>query len=959
MENRRILKDTLFTIVLLASTFSFTGVLAYSAETTHPALTDEIVDLYNYHYSLKLSDEEKALVMQGSSDEDAPIIRVFNHFYDPVRNIGLFGVNLTAKTWAQNTRSQALFSRNVTAGVTESLYSARGEYSWERSVYEYVHGDKSRALLGLGHTLHMIEDMTVPPHTRNDQHLSIVDESPYEDWASKFTPENITVAEGLISERKSPITRNSIDEYMTNLAFFTNNNFFSKDTLPFLEAEESSIPEDRYPIPEYSLVGVGMLSGGEMQSFGVSKINGASYKLFELREKKSIASKEGVKKYRINKINEEESILSDYWNILSKEAVLNGAGVIKLFFDEVEKEKETLALYNKNKSWLSKFLPKILESQYTKGDVSPLQNVASVVTAFEQESFNRETPEVIQLKDSNKEVVPAVTEVEETEEAYLPEEILGDDNDAESQKEETSMLTELIPIKTPYIGFGGDGGASSVVQNTEEAEQVVVKPTAPTISSPVTNALLATTTITFSGTASSTTIISQDFSTATTTVGGSDAWELVLSGFAQGTTTVAFTATDSSNASSTATNISVFIDTVSPTIGGFAVLQCTHSLRSDSCLSGSTEVTLSWTSTSTDISYYEIVKDSSVVATTTASTSVATVSNKSSATLAVVAYDKTGNTATSSSQAVEVFENPFVINEVAWAGTQVSSTDEWIELYNRTSYTLDLSSIVLSASDGVPYAPLSGTVSSGGYYLIERTDDTPTNITANLITVFSGIGSGSGLSDSGEVLSLIHSLGGTASTTLDATPALSSCSGSWCGGVASTSPISMERISPDVLGTTALNWGSNNTYTKNGTDSSGGSINGTPKSKNSINLFDIGYYCPSESSTYTSGGYYIPSSSTCTYLSSSLSGPRYGDIYRGTIASSTIINGHSLGSSAESTQPNDTISNPIQGEAIFIAVYQVSSGADITSFRNYFKDGSSAPPHLNYGILEWKYGVAP
>ncbi len=31
------------------------------------------------------------------------------------------------------------------------------------------------------------------------------------------------------------------------------------------------------------------------------------------------------------------------------------------------------------------------------------------------------------------------------------------------------------------------------------------------------------------------------------------------------------------------------------------------------------------------------------------------------------------------------------INEVAWAGSADSSTDEWIELYNNTSGTIDLS----------------------------------------------------------------------------------------------------------------------------------------------------------------------------------------------------------------------------------------------------------------------------
>lgn len=65
-----------------------------------------------------------------------------------------------------------------------------------------------------------------------------------------------------------------------------------------------------------------------------------------------------------------------------------------------------------------------------------------------------------------------------------------------------------------------------------------------------------------------------------------------------------------------------------------------------------------------------------------------------------------------------------VINEIAWMGTAVSATDEWIELHNDGVEDVSLSGWKLVADDGAPLISLSGTISAGGYYLLERTDDT-------------------------------------------------------------------------------------------------------------------------------------------------------------------------------------------------------------------------------------------
>lgn len=63
------------------------------------------------------------------------------------------------------------------------------------------------------------------------------------------------------------------------------------------------------------------------------------------------------------------------------------------------------------------------------------------------------------------------------------------------------------------------------------------------------------------------------------------------------------------------------------------------------------------------------------------------------------------------------------INELAWMGTEVSSNDEWIELYNESGEKIDLAGWVLEARDGSPKILLEGSVDAGGYFLLERTDD--------------------------------------------------------------------------------------------------------------------------------------------------------------------------------------------------------------------------------------------
>lgn len=89
-----------------------------------------------------------------------------------------------------------------------------------------------------------------------------------------------------------------------------------------------------------------------------------------------------------------------------------------------------------------------------------------------------------------------------------------------------------------------------------------------------------------------------------------------------------------------------------------------------------------------------------------------------------------------------------VITEVAWMGSQSSSSDEWIELFNTSQGTVSLEGWRLESADGGITVVLSGNIPAGGFFLLERTnDDSVPTVAADLI--YSGA-----LSNDSEVLIL-------------------------------------------------------------------------------------------------------------------------------------------------------------------------------------------------------------
>lgn len=147
-----------------------------------------------------------------------------------------------------------------------------------------------------------------------------------------------------------------------------------------------------------------------------------------------------------------------------------------------------------------------------------------------------------------------------------------------------------------------------------------------------------------------------------------------------------------------------------------------------------------------------------------------------------------------------------VINEIAWMGTEVSSNDEWIELYNNTDSPLPLEGWVFGTIDGTPEINLVGRILANSFYLLERTDDnTLPNIPADQI--YTGA-----LENGGESLELYDNFGNLIDSV--------NCSLGWLAGDNQTKQTMGRKNS--LLESDFNNWGTSQ------------SSEGTPKAKNSI-----------------------------------------------------------------------------------------------------------------------------
>ena len=352
MENRKLIK--IFIPALALGFFFFTqGAFAYGVP-THALLTKEVVDFYNAHAAdNKIPDELKNYLVDGARRED-DLPRWLNHFYDPVHGNGLksvvYGGGYASKAWAEDKTKQndlkykaTTFLASILTAIQERnvrALTAETDFTWERGIRFYANGEKEKGLFILGHVLHLVEDASVPDHTRNDPHPGWgEDYSPYENYAKKYDLDNPDKDLPSRLSSKTALDFATLGGYFESLANYSNNNFYSKDTIGIQSGFDSPTPDYEEKLGNYL--------------FGIKKDSESrDYKLFLKQGKTILGQLVSNSNDFVLLLNKDggDVVMSDYWSRLSTKAVLHGAGVIKLFFEEVEKAKNDSARLKEEKS---------------------------------------------------------------------------------------------------------------------------------------------------------------------------------------------------------------------------------------------------------------------------------------------------------------------------------------------------------------------------------------------------------------------------------------------------------------------------------------------------------------------------------------------------------------------------------------------------------------------------------
>jgi hypothetical protein len=786
------------TLIILTLLFWSSTVFAYDDKTTHPALTDEVVDFYNLFYE-PLTSEKKEWIVSGAMSEDTPP-RWINHFYDPINKVGWSGENtgiwptMTIKYFSGKVLSSADPVSSLNWLHNQKLQSEYGEYkgnrTWERAIYEYANNNEQEAFSTLGYILHLIEDASVPDHTRNDTHAHELQfftgdyGSPYEEFSKQFTRSVLNIAEELQQQGLKPAARASADDYLVSLAEYSNKYFFSKDT----------INDPKYANPKIVR---------EENGYGYIKDkNGEEFEGILVRTE-MIGDYEVRKFYDLQYKPKYYPILNQYFTRLSRETIINGAGVIDLFLREGEKAKQNLNTLEKPPletagidSWIDEIYNIAGAWQSLKtGVISVADSFVSLFTKpnIVSPSANLAAPlELNQVEPAAliKEVPAAVLTVEslqrfplESDLAVSPPSLENLQASLDEARTKLKALENKINTLETHLAVGPPSE-----QNNNS--QLAALPPHLNIS-----------------------------------VGA-----LPYAGFGGGAASAAnenSQVSNSSNQNEPLSDVIPLVDSEAPAMPTLTITECQSSLAIGACLTATTTLHLNWSSPAPDTDYFELSYGnltSTTTSTTAATSTVLNLADDSAFIFSLRARDQSGNWSQATTTTAEISTMPVIINEVAWMGTASSTEDEWIELYNRTNHAINLNNWVLRVSDNRPYISLSKTIPAKGYYLLERTDDqTISDLAADL--VYGNDGADWALNNTGtETLILSY-----ASTTIDSTP-----SADWPAGTISGYR-TMERYDSDVSGEEISNWGANITIIRNNKDGAGNPVNGTPKARNSVN----------------------------------------------------------------------------------------------------------------------------
>jgi hypothetical protein len=196
-------------------------------------LVDGKDDSYTYIYTQKVSvyrqNDMGVWIVGGGYSADEPEMPMgARHFYDPL-NATHFLSDPVVNIWPNPPRVDSL---SWALDPTENLYSFfyAKKYFKDALTNEKpeISGFYGKAWRSVGETMHIISDLTVPAHVRNDAHPWI---EPLE------IATNVSTVLEYYSYPAAPldydsVRTNGLRDLMKDVAFWTNANFFSLDTVP-------------------------------------------------------------------------------------------------------------------------------------------------------------------------------------------------------------------------------------------------------------------------------------------------------------------------------------------------------------------------------------------------------------------------------------------------------------------------------------------------------------------------------------------------------------------------------------------------------------------------------------------------------------------------------------------------------------------------------------------------------
>lgn len=868
MKTKRGVARILF-LLFLIPILGFPGrVFCYDTNVAHPKIVASAVNLYNLEAETKLSNEEIGWIVEGAVAEDTPT-RWMNHFYDPIYEKGLKWIYPTAKNWAKNPYAQTGY--------------ALGDKSWPRALDDWKEGKKEKALKSLGHTLHLVADMAVPAHTRDDVHIV---GDPYEQYLKNNWSKTLLNWQN----RVEMIRVNDLDTAFNDLANFSNRNFYSQDTIKITKYQQiEGIKTEVIKLPEEKYV-----------KFGIRNFEGRETKIFLIN-----GGADWKKTNNTTFSLEHPDISSDYSSHLLPKAVGYSAGVIDLFFKEAKKEEKTdLPLFRESIfGYLGRLFgfaaQEAIDLAHNNPDVKVDLSLNIVEPAVEnlpeeKESEKEKTP-VEQVKKEEKPAKKTETK-SDNQTSVIPEKpkselpivvlpeplILGEkvfSDVAPFPIGENLVTPPPLPMSVappPAIpppatsenqnnNSGGSGGESnqttpattptstpetgnSSAANSEDQTDNV-PPLAPLLGEFFSSEIFtSSSTYLITGTATSSVKSLMVFSALEeektllniwNKVG--DAWSYTAE-LTNGKNVFYFAAIGDNAATSTfSLPVTITKDTVAPiapvlevaisnTTSTLALLSAT----STDALSGLSE--FYFQSSSDGENWLDIGESSD-------GSLSANIIPGSTYFFRVRVSDHVGNLSdwTANEKALLAPGNRSVIlNEIAWMGTSAkNSNDEWLEFYNNTDFDIDLTGWKLEFGGKiVEWKQVSPILKARGFYLLERSDDkTVVDVPAD--GFFTG-----GIGNDGEKIFLFDAQGDLVDWI--------DCSSGWFAGTKDGKYAAMARKNYAEDGNDPLNWVTAKSLSTSGrTDKEGGWIYGSPKEPNEAYWFlkDLSVFYPEYLST--------------------------------------------------------------------------------------------------------------